>query len=45
MNGLYQTPEEEWLAALSGLWTSVEKPIDPDRLAIYQKALEDMPLG
>jgi hypothetical protein len=45
MNVIYQTPEEEWLAVLSGLWTSVEKPIDPDRLAIYQKTLEDVPLG
>ena len=45
MSGDFETPQEEWLAVLSGLWTSVEKPIDPDRLEVYQKTLEEVPLG
>ena len=45
MNGDFKTPKEEWLAVLSELWTSVEKPIDPDRLEVYQKVLEEVPLG
>jgi len=45
MSGDSKTPAEEWLGVLTELWTSVEKPIDPDRLELYQKALGDVPLG
>ena len=45
MSGDFKTPKEEWLGVLSELWISVEKPIEPDRLGVYQKALGDVPLG
>jgi hypothetical protein len=45
MNTDYESPMEEWLAVLAELWTAVGKPIEEDRLKVYQKALEDVPLG
>jgi hypothetical protein len=45
MNGDYETPMEEWLAVLGELWTAVGKPIDVQRMRVYQKALEDVPMG
>jgi len=45
MSGVNKTYKEEWLGILSELWTSVEKPIDPDRLEVYQKTLGEVPLG
>jgi hypothetical protein len=41
----YKTPLEEWLAVLGELWTAVGKPIDVQRLRVYQKAMGDVPLG
>lgn len=45
MSAGFQTPGEEWLDVLGGLWTSVGKPIDPDRLELYQSSLGEVPLG
>lgn len=42
---LYQTPLEEWLTVLSRLWTAYDKPLDPDRLALYQRTLAIVPMG
>jgi hypothetical protein len=45
MSADYETPMEEWLGVLALLWTAVGKPIDEERLKVYQKALEIVPLG
>ena len=45
MNTDYESPMEEWLGVLAELWTAVGKPIEEDRLKVYQKVLEDVPLG
>jgi hypothetical protein len=45
MSTEFETPLEEWLAVLAELWMAVGKPIDEERLKVYQKALEEIPLG
>ena len=45
MSANFKTPLEEWLAVLGQLWTAAGKRIDSKRLKVYQKALEDVPLG
>ena len=45
MSADYGTPLEEWLAVLGQLWTAAGKRIDSKRLQVYQKALEEVPLG
>jgi hypothetical protein len=42
---IHQAAMEEWLGILAQLWTAIGKPIDADRLDLYGKALEDVPLG
>ena len=36
---------DEWLAEITRLWDAVGKPLDEDRLVIYQRELSDIPLG
>jgi hypothetical protein len=36
---------DEWLGQLVRLWDAVGKPLEADRLAIYQRELADIPLG
>jgi acyl-coenzyme A synthetase/AMP-(fatty) acid ligase len=45
MSSDYETPMEEWLGVLALLWTAVGKPIEAERLKVYQQALESVPLG
>lgn len=40
-----ETGLEEWLGVLSQLWTAYDKPIDSDRMQVYQKMLGKIPLG
>lgn len=42
---IYQAAMEEWLGVLTQLWTAYDKPLDPDRLALYQNMLGDVPMG
>lgn len=34
-----------WVGELARLWDAIGKPLDADRLAIYQRELADIPLG
>ena len=36
---------QEWLGSLESLWVAIGKPVDRDRLKIYAKTFEDVPLG
>jgi hypothetical protein len=36
---------DEWVGELARLWDAVGKPLEADRLAIYQRELADIPLG
>jgi len=45
MNSDCETLLEEWLAVLAELWTAAGKPVDAARLKVYQRTLEDIPLG
>lgn len=42
---IYQAAMEEWLSVLTQLWTAYDKPLDPERLTLYQKMLGEVPLG
>mgnify|MGYP001453059296 FL=1 len=35
----------EWLGVLSEMWKAVGKPLEKDRLEVYQQALSDVPMG
>ncbi len=40
-----QTPMEDWLVVLSGLWLAAGKDLEQDRLQVYARELGDIPLG
>lgn len=42
---IFQAAMEEWLGVLVRLWQAVGKPVDAERLQIYQRELGDVPLG
>jgi hypothetical protein len=42
---IHQAALEDWLGVLAELWTAVGKPLDAERLKVYQKSLETIPLG
>lgn len=42
---IYQMALEDWLTVLSRLWTAYDKHLDPERLALYQRTLQIVPLG
>ena len=42
---IYQAAMEEWLGVLAQLWTAIGKPIDAERLELYGRLLEGVPLG
>jgi len=42
---IHQAALEEWLGVLAELWTALGKPLDAERLRVYQVAMESVPLG
>jgi hypothetical protein len=42
---IHQAANEEWLGVLSQLWIAFDKPLDPERLALYRNMFGDLPLG
>lgn len=36
---------EEWIGVITQLWTSIGKPLDPERLRIYCSQLQQVPIG
>ena len=42
---VYETPLEEWLSVLARLWIAFDKPLDPERLQLYQAELASVPMG
>jgi hypothetical protein len=45
MSEEYDLALEEWLGVLADLWTAAGKPLEADRLQVYRRSLEDVPLG
>jgi hypothetical protein len=41
----YQAAMDEWIDELARLWDAIGKPLDADRLQIYQRELNVVPLG
>jgi hypothetical protein len=42
---IYQAAMEEWLGVLAQLWTAIGKPIDAERLELYGRLMDGVPLG
>jgi len=42
---LMKQARNEWLAVIQQLWTATGKPVDSERLMIYAKSLDAVPLG
>ena len=41
----YQAAYSEWLAIIKQLWIAIGKQVDGERLGVYAKSLETVPLG
>lgn len=42
---IYVMAREDWTSLIAQLWLAAGKPVDPERLAVYGKALATVPFG